>query len=139
MMTHAQALQLYTLSLVAQLHLSVSMEILREFWTKGVPSPSQLQRSHPDLNQSKIEKVVELLRGFEELERRWSNQTENLESDIDQELRIELPLQVTITCINCHHEVLVARNAFATVESQLAYQGCSVCGHKHHHGGWFKV
>lgn len=139
MITHPQALQLYTLSLVAQLHPSVSMEILKEFWTKGVPSLSQLQQAHPDLNHSKIEKAIELLLAFEELERRSAHDTENLESDIDQELRIELPLQVTIMCINCHHEFLVARNAFATVESQLAYRGCSVCGHKHHHGGWFKV
>ena len=139
MMTHARALQLFTLALVAQLHPSICMEILTEFWTKGVPSASQLQSSHPDLNQSKIDKAVELLLAFEELEHRWSNDTENLESDIDQELRIELPLQVTIMCINCQHEILVARNAFATVEAQMAIRGCPVCGHKHHHGGWYTV
>lgn len=139
MISHPQAIEIFTLSLVAKIHPSVAFEILDRFWTEGVPAPSELRRSHPDFDEDKIEKTIELLNAFEDLERCWSTEAVEAEPEEESELHIDLPTQMTFQCAGCDYELTVARNAFAMIEAQLANRGCPVCGEKQHDGGWFRV
>lgn len=139
MISHPQAIEIFTLSLVVRIHPSVAFEILDRFWAEGVPTPSELRRSHPDLDEEKVEKAIELLNAFEDLERRWSTEAMEAESEEESELHIDVPSQVTILCDICDYELTVAQNAFAMIEAQLANRGCPLCGEKQHDGGWFRV
>ena len=139
MISHPQAIEIFTLSLVVRIHPSVAFEILDNFWVEGVPTPSELRRSQPELDEDKIVKIIDLLDAFEDLERRWSTEAVETESEEESELRIDLPKQMTIQCVACDYELTVACNAFAMIETQLANHGCPVCGEKQHHDGWFRV
>ena len=139
MISHPQAIEIFTLSLVVRIHPSVAFEIFDNFWVEGVPTPSELRRSHPDLDEEKVDKTIELLNAFEDLERRWSTGAPETEFDVESELHIDLPTQMTFQCAGCDYELTVARNAFAMIEAQLANRGCPVCGEKQHEGGWFRV
>lgn len=139
MISHPQAIEIFTLSLVSRIHPSVAFEILDRFWTEGVPTPSELRRSQPDLDEEKVDKTIELLKAFEDLERRWSIEAVEVESEDESELHIDVPSQVTIFCDTCDYELTVAQNAFAMIEAQLANRGCPLCGEQQHHGEWFGV
>lgn len=139
MISHPQAIEIFTLSLVVRIHPSVAFEILDDFWAEGVPTPSELRRCRPNLDEDKVEKTIDLLNAFEDLERRWSTDAVVAELEEESELHIVLPSQATLRCVACDYELIVAQNAFAMIEAQLANRGCPVCGEKQHHDGWFKV
>ena len=139
MISHPQAIEIFTLSLVVRIHPSVAFEILDRFWAEGVPTPSELRRAHPYLDEDKVEKTVELLNAFDDLERRWSAEAVETESEEESELHIDLPSQATVRCVACDYELTVAQNAFAMIEAQLANRGCPLCGEKQHHGRWYNV
>lgn len=139
MISHPRAIEIFTMSLVVRIHPSVAFEILEKFSVEGIPTPSELRRSQPDLDEDKIEKAIELLNAFEDLERRWSTDAVDTELEAEFELHIDLPSQVTVRCVACDYELTVAQNAFAMIEAQLANRGCPLCGEKQHHGRWYNV